>query len=94
MEGEILPTAMPGPEQAPLGPPPMPSSLEAPPAPAPIVPPMPEAPPAEPPEPLPLVEQSDVRDITPTGRAVLDDATPVRPQSPLASARIIRGINH
>jgi len=92
MEGELIPTAVPGPEQAPLAPPVGTSTPTAPPAPAPALVPAPAAPPAESEEPAPLVDDS-ADGVLPAGRDVLDDATPVRPRSPLASARIIRGIN-
>ncbi len=95
MEGEIIPTAVPGPEQAPLAPPSGSSTLSVPPAPAPVPTPAPApaAPPAEYEEPVPMVEDSAAEGVQPAGREVLNDATPVRPRSPLASARIIRGMN-
>nr|MDQ3332177.1 TolC family protein [Planctomycetota bacterium] len=92
--GEVFPTAVPGADQAPIAPLPEPSLWTVPP-PAPAPTPAPLAPPAEPEaiEPEPVVEDVFDRGIAPAGRAVMDDATPVRPRSPLASARIIRGMN-
>lgn len=96
MEGEIFPTAVPGPEQAPLAPFDGTLTLPVPPAPAPAPNPAPApvAPPAEPEEEaVPVVEDSVTGDVRPAVSAVLEDSTPVRPRSPLASARIIRGMN-
>jgi outer membrane protein TolC len=98
IDGEVLPTALPAPLM-PAGETSSLMGLPPAPAPAPMEPaPMESAPlerPAEPEllEPVPMVDDSPDRAIAPTGSAVLDDATPVRPRSPLASARIIRGMN-
>jgi hypothetical protein len=94
MEGEIFPTAVPGPEDAPLTPFDGTLALPVPPAPAPATVPAPAAPPAEPDDDTPaVVDDAAVGDVLPAASAVLEDSTPVRPQSPLASAHIIRGMN-